>query len=79
MSQVLFDVPVDNGKYRFVMRLDEDGVKVLHHDNEWTTLTRANKAVIAMACELEAARERIAELKDKLDIESHWSARPDED
>jgi len=60
-------VKVDNGKYTFVAAHDGSGVSILRHDKPWHgPQNAASNALIAIMCELDAARVVVAQARQTL-------------
>jgi hypothetical protein len=69
----MINVTDKDGKYTVRMDSKDAVLRVLRHGEEWLINPPGSKAFISFACDLENARERIAELEANLvvvDIET---------
>lgn len=63
-EEVLLDVAVDDGKYRYAQT--RGGSHVYRHGEPWRDVT-GDGLICAMAGEIDALRERIMELEDTIE------------
>lgn len=69
MPNITYRLPVDNGKYIFLMYSGDWRIHVLRHEEPWLIIEKGYNAIFALLYECIEAKEELRKLKSKLETD----------
>lgn len=70
MSNITYKLPVDSGKYTFIMYEGDWRIHVLRYNAPWLIIEKGHNAIFSLLCEAIDTKEELEKLKKEFKIES---------